>query len=69
MGRLLSIFLNSKGVDFSKEKIMDCFDWNEIGNVNEYVGHKISIYHYVGTLNITQPVISQSYSDYYDPPK
>jgi hypothetical protein len=58
------LVVGSKGnVKRAKKKMVDRFDCDIIGNMNEYVGCKLERNYEEGWIRFTQPVLIQSYSD------
>jgi hypothetical protein len=57
-----------KGVEAAKKDMMDRFDCDEVGGMDEYVGCKLDCNWEDGSLKITQPVLLQSFVDEFDLP-
>ncbi len=56
------------GVKIAKMQMMERFDCDEIGNMDEYVGCKVERDLAKGTIKLTQPVMLQSFEDEFDLP-
>jgi hypothetical protein len=57
---------SKKGVKKAKKKLIDRFDCDVIGNMDEYVGCKLERNHEERWVKFTQPVLLQSYEDEFD---
>ena len=55
-----------KSVKKAKKKLVDRFDCDVVGNMDEYVGCKLERNHEERWIKITQPVLIQSYNDEFD---
>jgi len=55
---------NNEAVKEAKQEMLDQFDCDEIRNMNEYVGCKLSKNN--NKLKLTQPVLLQSFKDEFD---
>jgi hypothetical protein len=53
----------------NKEKMMDRFECDEVGELREYIGCKVDCDDHKGRLKFTQPVLLQSYVDEFDLPE
>ena len=58
-----------EGVKIARAQMMEQFDCDDIGNMDEYVGCKITRDHEKKTLKFTQPVMLQSFSDEFELPE
>ena len=58
-----------EGVKIAKAQMMNQFDCDEIGNMDEYVGCKVDRDHENGLIKFTQPVMLQSFIDEFDLPE
>jgi hypothetical protein len=58
-----------KGVMHAKAQMMEQFDCDEVGNMNEYVGCKVERNHEEGSIKMTQPVMLQSFTDEFNLPE
>jgi hypothetical protein len=56
-----------KAVEKTKKDLMERFDCEDCGDIEEYVGCKIE--RTKNSLKITQPVLMQSYNDKFELPK
>jgi hypothetical protein len=56
------------GVLVAKKQMMDGFNCDEIGNMDEYVGCKVKRDYVDGSIKLTQPVMLQSVKDEFDLP-
>jgi hypothetical protein len=59
---------NKDGVKKAKQQMVDRFDCDIIGNMDEYVGCKLVRDYENRSLKITQPVLLQSFTDEFDLP-
>jgi hypothetical protein len=57
---------NKEGVKIGKQQMIDRFDCDIIGNMDEYVGCKLDRNFEERSMRITQPVLLQSYNDEFD---
>jgi hypothetical protein len=57
---------NKKCVKIAKQQLIDRFDCDVIGNMDEYVGCKLERNHEERWIRFTQPVLLQSYDDEFD---
>ena len=60
---------SKKGVEIAKKQMLDRFDCDDVGNMDEYVGCKIDRNWADRSLKVTQPVLLQSYTDEFELPK
>jgi hypothetical protein len=58
----------TEGVKIAKKQMMDRFDCDEIGNMDEYVGCKLERNYEDRSMKITQPVMLQSFEDKFELP-
>jgi hypothetical protein len=56
------------GVKIAKKQMMDWFDCDEIGNMDEYVGCKVERDYKERSMKMTQPVMLQSFANKFELP-
>jgi hypothetical protein len=53
----------------AKDSMMELFDCDNVGELNEYVGCKVDYDQEAGIMKLTQPVMIQSFKDEFDLPE